>query len=195
MNSSQGIKGFTTFLILVSILGVGAYFLNNTYKSAVKEIKGLFEEDESKSKVAGKSTNATKNYEGFGSTSNKPLADSSGFSNTKHKSSDGITASGFSGTGSVMGKSTTKSNPDPLFLGLIQGKENAESDTFNLNADNFTGIVTMEAILDNKMNEMIVAEFKDALIFEDLRYDFDGDKKVTSKDYPLFIEFILNSED
>ncbi len=45
------------------------------------------------------------------------------------------------------------------------------------------------------IGESIIAEFKEALIYNDLRYDFNGDKEVGADDYPLFIQFILNSED
>lgn len=40
-----------------------------------------------------------------------------------------------------------------------------------------------------------VSEFKEALLFNDLRYDFNKDETVTNQDYPLFLEFIKNAED
>ncbi len=45
------------------------------------------------------------------------------------------------------------------------------------------------------IGESIIAEFKEALIYKDLRYDFNRDSEVDADDYPLFIQFILNSED
>lgn len=45
------------------------------------------------------------------------------------------------------------------------------------------------------INNLVIDEFRDALIYDDIRYDFNGDGGVTSKDYPLFLEFILNQED
>lgn len=45
------------------------------------------------------------------------------------------------------------------------------------------------------INTLVVEEFKTAVLYNDLRYDFNKDKNVTSADYPLFIEFIMNQED
>ena len=46
-----------------------------------------------------------------------------------------------------------------------------------------------------KISAEIIEEFKNALIFNDLRYDFDKNGKVENADYALFIQFIKNSED
>lgn len=37
--------------------------------------------------------------------------------------------------------------------------------------------------------------FKEATIYQDTRYDFNGDNKVDTVDWPLFLNFILNQED
>ena len=45
------------------------------------------------------------------------------------------------------------------------------------------------------IGENIAKEFKEASLYQDMRYDFNQDSKVDTNDYPLFINFILNQED
>lgn len=47
----------------------------------------------------------------------------------------------------------------------------------------------------NIIGENIAKEFTEATIYQDLRYDFNGDGEIDTADYPLFINFILNQED
>ncbi len=47
----------------------------------------------------------------------------------------------------------------------------------------------------NIIGENIAKEFKEAVLYQDLRYDFNSDGEVDPSDYPLFINFILNQED
>lgn len=42
------------------------------------------------------------------------------------------------------------------------------------------------------VDKMMQEEFKEALTFNDVRYDFNKDGEVTMADYPLFIEFVVN---
>lgn len=44
----------------------------------------------------------------------------------------------------------------------------------------------------NIIGESITKEFKEALIYQDLRYDFNNDKQIDAEDYPLFIKFIMD---
>ena len=45
------------------------------------------------------------------------------------------------------------------------------------------------------VDQLITDEFKEAMIFNDEKYDFNNDGRVTVSDYPLFIQFITNRED
>lgn len=74
------------------------------------------------------------------------------------------------------------------------------------NSDNSKGNKqpTFETLLDDNnvlgkntsvVDQMVTKEFKDAVIFNDTKYDFNKDGSVTVADYPLFIEFINNRED
>lgn len=45
------------------------------------------------------------------------------------------------------------------------------------------------------IDKMMQEEFKEAMIYNDLRKDFNKDGKVTMADYPLFIEFVVNYEE
>jgi len=46
----------------------------------------------------------------------------------------------------------------------------------------------------NMIGESITKEFKDAVLYNDLRYDFNNDKEVDAEDYPLFIKFVMNQD-
>lgn len=47
----------------------------------------------------------------------------------------------------------------------------------------------------NQLSQNQIKEFKDAMKFQDLRYDINRDAIVDVKDYPLYISFINNPED
>lgn len=47
----------------------------------------------------------------------------------------------------------------------------------------------------SNIDEMVQEEFNEALIFNDLKYDFNQDGVVTMIDYPLFINFVMNYQD
>ena len=43
--------------------------------------------------------------------------------------------------------------------------------------------------------DMMATEFKEAVLYNDPKYDFNKDGIVTNADWPLFIEFVTNPED
>jgi hypothetical protein len=58
------------------------------------------------------------------------------------------------------------------------------------------GISTMEeSVAHEKISYKLVEEFKEALVFNNLKYDFNKNGQVENTDYPLFIQFIKNTED
>lgn len=62
----------------------------------------------------------------------------------------------------------------------------------------FESLIEDDQVLGRKtsiVDQMVAKEFKEAVIFNDTKYDFNKDGSVTVADYPLFIEFINNRED
>lgn len=47
----------------------------------------------------------------------------------------------------------------------------------------------------SKYGERVTNEFKQAILFQNMKFDFNKDGQVNLEDYPLFVEFILNRED
>ncbi|PIR42599.1 hypothetical protein CO058_02975 [candidate division WWE3 bacterium CG_4_9_14_0_2_um_filter_35_11] len=93
---------------------------------------------------------------------------------------------------------------------LTQIKKSAIDESSGITVDektDFEGIIpqaTFQPLLENNnvlgrsttiVDQMVTNEFKDAVIFNDIQYDFNNDGSVTVYDYPLFIEFINNRED
>ena len=203
MNSAQAYKGFVTFVVVGVVLFAIAFGFRKAYLSTIGKVRTAFND--------------------IGSPNSTPSTpDTAGIRTVKSQvvSSDNMDFDGFAGVnrkGSIAGVSTenTESNiidnqnasdkkPTPLFLGLVQNKATLSSDDstdygglsgFKSDAKVKDESQTIENMLDSRISEMISAEFRDALLFGDTRYDFDGNGEVTSKDYPLFIEFILNPED
>lgn len=62
------------------------------------------------------------------------------------------------------------------------------------NDDQVLGISTVNKT-QQKISAGIIEEFREALVFNDLKYDFDKNGKVENPDYALFIQFISNKED
>lgn len=69
--------------------------------------------------------------------------------------------------------------------------ENSKQATFETLIDDSNVLGRSTSLLD----QMIAKEFKDAVIFNNTKYDFDKSGSVTVADYPLFIEYINNRDD
>lgn len=62
--------------------------------------------------------------------------------------------------------------------------------------DQVLGISTKSNVQQRReISSKIVEEFKEALIYNNLKYDFDKNGKVENADYSLFVQFIKNPED
>ena len=62
------------------------------------------------------------------------------------------------------------------------------------NTEQVLGISTTSKT-QQKISATIIDEFREALVFNNLKYDFDKNGKVENPDYPLYIQFISNKED
>lgn len=100
---------------------------------------------------------------------------------------------------------------DPISESSNESDENGFADTPASNSNNSNsdsegfaetsdeqvlGISTRKnAYMREKVSDAVVEEFKAALIYNNLRYDFDKNGKVETQDYPFYIMFIKNQED
>ncbi len=78
-------------------------------------------------------------------------------------------------------KPKTNTNPNSI----EEEYSGFDDNTLEYNPSNQTlGVKT------NSYGEVIAKIFKEAVLYKDLRYDFNGDKEVDAIDYPLFIKYI-----
>lgn len=88
---------------------------------------------------------------------------------------------------------TNPSDSNSDFEGiLVDEPEQSTQPTFDSLINNESPVLGKNT---NIIDQMVVKEFKDAVIFNDTKYDFNKDGSVTVADYPLFIKFINNPED
>lgn len=88
---------------------------------------------------------------------------------------------------------TKKEDPIPEPISTENDYEGFE----NTNSEEVLGISTgpQETESYKKVSYKLIEEFKEALIFNNLKYDFNKNGLVENTDYPLFIQFIKNTED
>jgi hypothetical protein len=167
-------------------LTINALDANTTYYYKIKGDTFLHPEDDflvfttaknpiEEDKTEINTTNSSANNE----------TDGEGFLTNPTPANNQPDAEGFSETTTTTTNSASPSSSEPDNEGFSETSD-----------EQVLGISTRKnAYTREKVTDSISEEFKEALIYNNLRYDFDKNGKVEVEDYPLYIMFIKSQED
>ncbi len=227
MNSTEGIKGFLTFIGLLAIVGASVYGIRflpqSTNTSSVATEKSIIPQDINLNQISAEEFEIKWYTEvaSVGTIIYSQRKDDKCFTKESMHNTECLKASekdkgqhhivlldNLEPDSTYFYKVATENNVYPEKEDLSFSTKEIVQDTPSTKvvpeADDFSGFSNVEedgvvqpkkVLGKSKYGDRVTSEFKQAILFQNLKYDFNNDGDVTLDDYPYFVEFILNEED
>lgn len=220
MNSVEAYKSFITFLILVGILALSILGFNLIFRSSNQQAKADLNSKSDPNKLEAESKNSPAIDKS--NQLSQPIIESevpnplsTGVQNEQNKSNNlnyesvskdddsrpdniGITQTGISDSNDNLNSQSIQSSDNTIDTGSpILETTKPDPDAYNGFDDpvEYNTNIMVLGKQTSQLNQNQINEFKEAVRFQDTRYDFNQDSIVDTKDYPLFINFINSKDD